>query len=675
MSSSRFAAGVVLTILTVAPVVIGMRRVRRRVLPEWSGPPAWLVDIVGVHLVLVLIGESLGTVGLFRRAPVVLAAIVAGGLLAIVGQAADATASTGSPPSPASFATRATMLVALVAITFVGAQWASGVVNAYRHGMCCDTLSYHGPFAARFVQTGWVSRFHFATPGEAIPFYPANSELLQAFGVLFFRTDVLTPLFNVGWLAIGFVAAWCIGRPSGAAWPTTAAFAVLMGAPFVATSQAGTALNDVGVTAFLLVAVALLVHGPESAPAVAASGVATGLALGMKLSFVAPACILTIAVLLFVARGSRPRAVAWLGGLASGGAFWYARNTLRVGNPLPPLHIGLGPIQLPTPKLPVVDRGREAVATHLTGHAWRTLYQPGLQRFFGRGWPLLLALAAAGTVLALVRPRAPLHRVVAVVAMAAGLAYAITPTTAYPPLFVPQFRFALGAVALACVLLPSAKLFARRSAQLVLVVGLALILFAEEVPRRAWPGNRGPGAALAIMGVVIVVVLASVRRLSNGRGMRIASASAIALAVIVGGWRVERSYIANRYRGSNPSYGDDLAMIVGASRGLHGTRIALAGFYQQYPLYGSDLSNRVQYVGHHGSHGTFLDIASCTEWRRAVSTGRYRYVVTGRSFDNDVGEPEAAGWTRSAPGVTELVHDGRASLFRIDRPQDFNTPC
>ena len=48
-------------------------------------------------------------------------------------------------------------------------------------------------------------------------FYPQNSELLHSAGILFLGTDFLSPLMNIGWMALCLLAAWSFGRPYGAA--------------------------------------------------------------------------------------------------------------------------------------------------------------------------------------------------------------------------------------------------------------------------------------------------------------------------------------------------------------------------------------------------------------------------------------------------------------------------
>ena len=69
------------------------------------------------------------------------------------------------------------------------------------------------------------------------------------------------------------------------------------------------------------------------------------------------------------------------------------------------------------------------------------------------------------------------------------------------------------------------------------------------------------------------------------------------------------------------------------ARDVDDAHIAFAGFFQHYPLYGLDLSNKAQYVGRHTPHGGFTTTRSCAEFRRGLRAGGYDFLVvaTGAS--------------------------------------------
>ena len=105
------------------------------------------------------------------------------------------------------------------------------------------------------------------------------------------------------------------------------------------------------------------------------------------------------------------------------------------------------------------------------------------------------------------------------------------------------------------------------------------------------------------------------------------------------------------------------------ARDVEDARIAIVGFFIQYPLAGLDFSNRVDYVAHHGPHGAFTSIGSCAEWRGALNDGGYRYVVTAPfNYPGNVTPVvREERWTRGDPAATPLLRDnGVVSLFRLD---------
>ena len=79
--------------------------------------------------------------------------------------------------------------------------------------------------------------------------------------MLFFDRDIVSPLINLGWLAVALLAAWCIGRPYGLGPQALIGASIALGSQSLVEFQAGEALNDITGVAFMLAAVALLVNG------------------------------------------------------------------------------------------------------------------------------------------------------------------------------------------------------------------------------------------------------------------------------------------------------------------------------------------------------------------------------------------------------------------------------
>ncbi|MEA2410349.1 MAG: hypothetical protein QOC77_910 [Thermoleophilaceae bacterium] len=642
MSALAYLLAVLLLAGFAVPIALAVRDWRRVLLPGWTGAPARLADAIGWVAIAVVLSELLGAVGLFRAW-----ALVAASLLVSTALRARARRTPvregGAQLAPAKPARRGERRVAFAGALLVLAQWAVPARISLGQGMTApDTLWYHMPFAARFVQDGWLTHLHFVEVEPLTAFYPANSELLHAIGIALFDShDVLSPLVNLAMLALALLAGWCIGRPYGAAPLTLVATSVALALPALWGVNAGQANNDITALAFFLAAVALLVNG-----AVPLAGAAAGLALGTKFSLVGP--VLALAVALVVIR-PRPRAVAaWALPLALTSGFWYLRNIAQTG--------GL----LPSAPRPLSQPYEFSLAHYLTDwDVWHSHLLPGLKFGFGSVWWSVLALAGAGAVGAVLVASDRRRRLLGVVAIACALAYAITPVSAAgrqgaPALFGLNLRYATPAVALGLALLPT--WFRRR--RLLLAVLLATLLVTLLSPTGLWSYRRvealGYAAAFAALAFTCL------------RWPRARFALAVAaVAAVAAGFFVQRHYLDNRYSGRL------------AALGLPGeiahTRIGVLGVNTGYPLYGTDLSNRVVYVGRSGPHGAFTREPTCRDWRNAVNAGHFRYLVVAPvtsptlPAEAPTAPPREAGWT-DATRIHQVA--GLVTVYRIDRPLD-----
>jgi len=134
--------------------------------------------------------------------------------------------------------------------------------------------------------------------------------------------------------------------------------------------------------------------------------------------------------------------------------------------------------------------------------------------------------------------------------------------------------------------------------------------------------------------------------------------------MIATGFIVARRYLDNRYTG-------DPVWVW--ARTVHVQRIALEGNQLQYPLYGYDLSNYVQYVGMAGPHGEYHYVTDCAQWRAALRDGAYTYAVLDADHDGYVEHPETQ-WTRGLSGAVEILHAGTVTVFRLDRTSSVTSP-
>jgi hypothetical protein len=291
---------------------------------------------------------------------------------------------------------------------------------------------------------------------------------------------------------------------------------------------------------------------------------------------------------------------------------------------------------------------------------------PQLTESFGGRWWLVLLLAAAGIGAGLVA-RVPAARGLALVALLAGVAYLFTPATAGgvdARCFAFNTRFAVPAVALALVVLPLA-LQSWGVPPLGTVLALAVALLVDvHVPVKAAP----------LAGSVVLVGGAGAIALARTRAIpRVAFGVGIVCVVVVAalaGWREQRIYLRDRYSAAHLL--EPVEPVAAALRGVGDVRVAVTGFSETYPLYGADLSARIELPASR-VHARFVPAATCRTWTAALSRGHFDYAVTARQGVRDA---PAAIWTSripgarailvSPPGFTRRGAPWRWQLFRLD---------
>jgi hypothetical protein len=664
----------------------GAVRVRARLLPGWSGAPARLAEAVAGLALLVWSMEALGAVGALEEAPLVVLCVVVGVAIGLVAwRGAPTPAAARVPPGRA--AGRVVTAIAGLVVVALFAEWSGRAYSTLLYGMYgFDSLWYHMPFAARFAQEGSLTQLHFTSPALLTWFYPANSELFHTAGIVITGRDILSPFINLGWLGAVLLAAWCLGRPWGVA-PAAVVGAGVVLAAGVFADQAGEARNDIAGTFFLLASAALLANSLSStaerrldvgAAPLALAGVAAGLALGTKLNLAAPVVALTVGVVVAAPAGRRLGASgAWIAAVLSGGGFWFARNLAHVGNPLP----WVTALGLPGPH-DYLGGTREphALIRYATDTGvWTDWLFPGLDERFGALWPAALVLGLAGAVLAVARRRSAVERVLGWTVLAAVVVYPLTPLSASGPQGMPvgfasNLRYLAPVLVLALALLPIAtarfgEAWRRATLAALIVVGAVAAIGSDEVVAVV-SGRAAVAGALAAALLVAGAWLVQARR-PPLRAVAVAVAAVVGLAVGLG-YHAQRTYLDGRYAsraGGNP---EDSAFMW--ARNVEDARIGTV-IARQYPLYGTDLSNRVEYVGERGPEGSFTPVRSCERWREALDEGGYEYVVTGfREPTEELGtrpdEPREAAWTRDDPAAEEIVHDEDVSVFRLDGPLD-----
>jgi hypothetical protein len=691
---TRYILGLAALLLVCGSLAAAAVALRRRFFTGWSGALARLVEAVIGLTLLIAILELLGTVGLFRLGPITVACVAVG-----VGVWLRRPRELGTAParSAISTATAALAAVALLAVAVVYAEWASPTLQAYDVGVhVLDSLWYHLPWAASIAQTGQLTPLRFTDVEFLTPFYPATGEMLHGLGIVLLGRDTLSPAFNLLWLGLALLAAYCIGRDRGRGAAAMCGVALVLATPMMYVSQPGGADNDnIGVV-FLLSAVALLVGGDQRREAYVLAAIAAGIAASIKLTLVVPVALLTVGVLVTAPRGRRRSSAAlWLGPQLLAGGFWYARNLIAVGNPLPFASFGI----LPTPAAPLEHNTGYAIVHYLTdGRVWSKFAEPAFASGLGGWWYVILALALAGPILCLLPGASARLRMVACVALASLAAYLVTPESAAGPQGDPvgiayNVRYAAPALALSLALLALAPVLGGVRRQLGVILGLVVVLAVTVAEPGLWPARHIAGA-IALGAVVLAVgLLGLAARVAQRRGgrarpqLRTLPARALVLAAVTvllsasaaAGYAWQRHYLRGRYAFKpHVSY---LAQVWAFFRSVHDARVGVVGTfggYFAYPLFGLDDSDRVQYIAHRGPHGSFTPITSCRQWREAVNAAHISYLVT--TPERNVWRPKRLtaspelAWTASDPSA-ELVYERVAAsqpiaIFRLRGPLD-----
>jgi hypothetical protein len=751
----------------LALVVVGLSvgftafRLRQGLLPDWLGAPARLVEAVVAIALLIWLGEVLGTVGLFYDWVLVISSLLlATAVLLLVsietttehptsrsrvpsrgeGGIAGGPRLGFDPPPPSAEGTSWlawTVTVGVIALVF--AHWGLTAKDALDRGIFnFDSLWYHMPFAADMVQSHSVTGLHYPETVFTNWFYPQNSELLHATGILLTHRDTLSLFLNFSFLALSFLAAWCIGRPYGRGHLTVVAAAIVLECHTLVVREPGAAKNDLVAAALLLAAAAILINalprisrgcggggsrtarGLPAGPsplrqdpragvssglnwAIVAAGLATGLAVGTKSTAVAMAAALTLAVIALAPTGRRwATAGWWFVPALLGGGYWYLRNLIVAGNPLPQA-TSIGPISLPHPERLQEGRPNFNIIHYLTDTGvWREYFAPGLHQAFGILWPLVLAAAVAGGLLALFRAKDDVLRWMGAVALFGLLAYLFTPLSAAgaegaPVGFAINIRYAIPPLLLALTLLPitllpadgpQIRLYGVKSAHRQTVwgwgvfAGLLLVLVATD---RLDAVLRDPARlfawGLAFLVVVVPAGLFLARARGAGRGVVVGGFAALALLVVAIGYPVQRHYLEHRFLNDVPVEeripGANLDSAYTWARDVDDARIGLAGTtagFLQYGFYGTDLSNRVIYLGEKGPHGAYNAIPTCARFRTAVNAANLDYLVTTPFLNfldtsSTIPSPEAK-WLRGDPAVKPINQSGPVTVWKLEGKLD-----
>jgi len=696
VSVAQYLVAVVLVAAIIGALGFGAFEARSRWLPSWHGAPARLAEITGALAVLILVPQLLGTVGWFQRAPVTLALVAIGLVVGFVALRAAPGADDGGPVTEdlgatattraarRSTAARVAAIGAAVLVAIVATQWAGHVFSSYRDGIHDgDSLWYHLPFATSFFQSGFTTRPLLVGPNSLIAFFPANGETLNGVTMLLFRRDIAVPVVSMGWLALALLAGWCLGARYRAGAVGLAAVALLMDVPIFASTQAGTARNDAMAVALILTAAALLAHASWDPVAIGLAGAATGLAFGVKLSAIPVAALLVVAVVVIAPRGRRLAvSIPWLGAFTVFGAYWWVRNLVRVGNPLPWVELHLGPLTLS--KVSGEDTAHTAVIDQLRdSDGISRVLKDGTSWVFGPAWWLFLVVIVGIALVAAIGGRGRIARTLGVVSLLGIAGYLVLPNGAPTPespfahlIFGLNIRYAFPAAVLAIAttsVLPRMEraTVAAGAVLVALLLDLTLWFRRGELERGDEWHVTGGERAIAV-GLGLLVVLVVVVWLLAGRSPRHAwvwVAGAVAVVLVVGSYVGGHMSLDRRYDDTTRS---DSGEAWKWAQGLPPTRIGIIGNLFQDPYVGPKLANRVRYVGVTRDDGGLRNVHTCQELRRELADGDYEYLVTALDFGHSNADQisRVGEWVTSVPGTQIVLQTDIDTVYRLGRPQD-----
>jgi hypothetical protein len=667
MTASQFVLGFLRLAAIILPAALLAHRLRK-VFLHLAGPLALLAEAVIALSALLISAELLGLVSMDRLVLLAPVLVFLAGLSYVLSPRSSPRELHDPIPSTKDVVTHTrsgqdvSQLAAIVGVIVVGAQWCLQTTNALGTGMFnFDTLWYHMPFAAHFAQSGSVTGIQFTQADPFVAYYPANSELFHAIGIGALHSDFLSPILNLMWLSVALLAAWCWGRPWQVERPTLLAGCVIASLPVLSGTQPGQAFNDIVGLATLMAGVAFMVNASDEPPLLTVAGLALGLAVGTKFTFVIPTIVLVIGWTLRETSGKRVRTFGLLSiPTALTGGWWYLRNIIAVGNPIG-LKAHLGPLVLSGPQSQLANELQQTVISEIRHFSlWGSRFAPGLDHAFGPLWPLILALYIAAVVTGVWLAKDSMVRVLAIAAALTGISYLFLPTGASgiaqsTEIFQVNLRYATPALVLGILIVPIVVRSRIPNALSFLSVAFAVVVLVSQLEHELWPTQTARHAVFLIVVAGLAGVLWVARAIRPRLSLALIATAIPALVLVTGGatFALQRHYFHRRYVSgfaTNPGLGQ----LYHWAQGVAHARIALYGTVEQYPLYGARDTNIVSYLGERTQDGGYRPISSCQRWRSALAAGRYQWVIITPAPTR----AEPLAWTQSDRAMHLILQPG-----------------
>lgn len=711
MSTWRLLAGLAAIGVIGVPLMVAARRVRWWLVPGWDGLEGRLADVVIALSIVTVVSDVLGAFGRFRTWWIAVGILVVSGVIwaTFVRCAVDRPATpqekgnhrTPSFPLP----TWMPWFVAL-AIAVVVAEWTNALTVVFRHGIVnFDSLWYHLPIAAKLARSGSFLPIRFYDADAVVSTYPAGAEVMHSLGMIGVGSDLLSPLVNFGWFALGLYAAHVFGRRWGVAHLTTLAVLTVFATPVMIELQGTTALSDIMGIASLLCALAFLVVGrrPATHGQLVLVGLAIGLAASSKFVLLAPAVSLMVVAVALGRHHSLAERIRSLGAVSIGalatGSFWYVRNSIVFGSPIPSMSLGLGPVSLP--RLIISGTMGTMIPTLTSPNLLTRYVLPDFFRALGIGAWLLIAVVPFVGIM--VFRRRVEHRLrwlggYAVVTVGFGL---LTPQYLVNGTFASlwsNFRYLMpglsAAVVVATVLLAARRAWAWKVVLLAWVATAATYWRLPIIDTSTGLRSIGlPWLTLLLSSAAALAIGACTIHRPERRPaiVRWSARSAGAIALVV-----SLVLIQPTYRETSHDYAGVPGSLYAWAHRHHHRRIAVepmdfAEFIRlhptdgrrmllfQYPLYGVGNTNDVQTIATIQGHRAIVPL-TCHAWWQELERRRITDVVTWVPRRVPVAESEIERWAMQAPSSRLILRSpveggdrGSMALITVDANQP--TPC
>lgn len=672
MDGGDYLLGSTALSLGLLPWIPASRRLVRRVVPEWDGAEAVLASSLVALTAVIVIAELLGLVGGFRRWPFAIASAVAALVVARIGTPPTA----GRPPLrlPRERSALITLACVVICVLATSAALIGRDAAVFRTGpLDVDSIHYHLTQAAQLVHTHSDVHLHHAASSDGTVYYPYDAELLDAVAMLGPHPDLAVFPLNLlfGWLAL--LACWVVGARWSAGAPALAAGAAVISLPIVSQASTGPGLNDLPAMTFVVAALACLAAAgvPRGGRPrgrwlgeFAMAGLALGLAAGTKLDALPIAVLIAVAAVV-AASGDRGRAALALFGPAFlAGGFWYVRDWASVGSPVPDTNLTVAGHGLHGVPYPQVQPYAYTVAHYLgNGSVIRHWFGPGLRAVWTDLWPVVLAIAVAGVVLALCAERSAFRRLLGVAVVIGAVVYVVTPTTAIgkdgaPVLFATNTRYVLPVVIVAAMLFAAASALRRFSPLLTVAftVMVILLLGLANLPQSV-------DYAAGVAGAVVLAAATALWWFAThadraARAPRLLMAAAVVVGVIGAGAVAQHRYVGNRYAGDQP-----LPRLFATVGSYEHQRIGVAGHGFEYAFFGPSFTNTVNYVGVSAPSHAFDGPTSCPALIATLTRLHDDYVVLEPLPVENTDRLE--GWIQAIPGVSAVFSNPAGTVYKL----------